>query len=553
MIAVLNPRPKKCPETLAICESARCAIDMCQRLKEKKLTDIALPGKAGARPEQTVVSRNCPRGGKCAKHSCNSQYCLKEDMGPAKARGDEDAPYCLSGGGQCKTPNLCDNVFQECLVDREARMIREREAKPVVKVPAVSVHICHLDDTPCDSATLSRCKDCKAPVKVAPAAAPPAAIKRNTDGSAQCPVLKASCWLDDCCKGDRCSLQFSLDKPPPQYRECPVDVQHPCKSEWCVSRNKCALQNSPSGAPTYTYVATPKGTTVTSTDCHKGVYKLGIVGHATIWAGREAATSRICPGTHKRYALIICLIEGSSREPGWLRDSGVVSGNDAAAALIPGSVFRSGEQVPFLHIQWPDFSTPPLDRAWWDSFMVAIGRVKGDVLLYCQGGHGRTGTALSIIAVLGDWVRKDQCPVTWVRANYCRNCVESESQADYIERMTGSRVFANGSKGGYAGGGQYTFLDKPKGEVRPASQAKAAPAKAAPQTLSKNAFKKWAKEERRKGLHIPTLGELDDLEMVIVDGRIFQWNKPDQRFEYKGIYNSLPDADLEPERPDPAG
>jgi protein-tyrosine phosphatase len=52
------------------------------------------------------------------------------------------------------------------------------------------------------------------------------------------------------------------------------------------------------------------------------------------------------------------------------------------------------------------------------------------VELGCLGGHGRTGTALACLAVLGGYPPEEA--VAWVRANYCPSAVETAEQESFV-------------------------------------------------------------------------------------------------------------------------
>lgn len=47
----------------------------------------------------------------------------------------------------------------------------------------------------------------------------------------------------------------------------------------------------------------------------------------------------------------------------------------------------------------------------------------------CVGGHGRTGTALACLAVLGG--QRSAEAITWVRGNYCPAAVETTAQEEF--------------------------------------------------------------------------------------------------------------------------
>ena len=63
-------------------------------------------------------------------------------------------------------------------------------------------------------------------------------------------------------------------------------------------------------------------------------------------------------------------------------------------------------------------------------------------MFYCQGGHGRTGTALAIIGALSNCIPPGVDPVAEVRRRYCDLAVESAAQIEYIEAITGREVKA---------------------------------------------------------------------------------------------------------------
>ncbi len=115
-----------------------------------------------------------------------------------------------------------------------------------------------------------------------------------------------------------------------------------------------------------------------------------------------------------------------------------------ARALLPGALFDWAPPA-CVGITWPDRGIPALGAAWWRELAKALPAVKGDIGVCCMGGHGRTGVMLAILAALLGKVKKGDCPVEWVRAHYCNSTVESEAQADYVERITGRKVFAEPS------------------------------------------------------------------------------------------------------------
>lgn len=91
---------------------------------------------------------------------------------------------------------------------------------------------------------------------------------------------------------------------------------------------------------------------------------------------------------------------------------------------------------------WPDGGVSVAGKSFWHALNEYLRDVKGGIFVHCQGGHGRTGTALAILAVLNGAVPEDTDPVEWVRAQYCSCAVETQAQINYIEKITGRTVKA---------------------------------------------------------------------------------------------------------------
>jgi hypothetical protein len=89
---------------------------------------------------------------------------------------------------------------------------------------------------------------------------------------------------------------------------------------------------------------------------------------------------------------------------------------------------------PSEWIKWPDFRLPsdPLTavRTLTTTFASANS---ARLEVACDGGRGRTGTALAILAIASgvDPARA----VNWVRENYHRNAVETPWQRRWIEKL----------------------------------------------------------------------------------------------------------------------
>lgn len=86
-------------------------------------------------------------------------------------------------------------------------------------------------------------------------------------------------------------------------------------------------------------------------------------------------------------------------------------------------------------VEWPDFGVPADEPGAFSAFEEAWRRAKsGQVVdIACDGGTGRTGTALACLALLAGIPRIEVVP--WVRANYHPWAVEVPEQEEMIDRF----------------------------------------------------------------------------------------------------------------------
>ena len=177
--------------------------------------------------------------------------------------------------------------------------------------------------------------------------------------------------------------------------------------------------------------------------CHSGFKRIGSVDKMTLWACNESTLQHkglIPPGSVEPFALVVSLLGAESVNKAEV----VVVGNAPAKKMLPSMLFDP--PVPVVAVDWPDYGIPPLRKVWWETFAAALRKVDGHVVIYCLGGHGRTGTAVAILASLLKWVPDKECPVTWLRERYCHQAVESIEQISYIRHITGRAVLAGPSE-----------------------------------------------------------------------------------------------------------
>lgn len=92
-------------------------------------------------------------------------------------------------------------------------------------------------------------------------------------------------------------------------------------------------------------------------------------------------------------------------------------------------------------LSWPikDYGTPVYNITEWRMLAEILSEAISDgkkVIVACQGGHGRTGMAVSILAyMMGKW--EGENPVHELRKAYCDFAVETKAQEKYVYEVLG--------------------------------------------------------------------------------------------------------------------
>lgn len=162
--------------------------------------------------------------------------------------------------------------------------------------------------------------------------------------------------------------------------------------------------------------------------CHEDAVAVFHLGSAEVWAG--ARTEILCRWGWTALVSALTSIE-SPKCP--------VAVNEDGKKFFPDGLWNY-KPPPILSIAWPDMGIPSLGKSWWKLLAKTIAEKEGKVGIYCQGGHGRTGTALAILGSLGGVIPAKGDPVEWVRDRYCEKACESNDQMDYVELITGRTV-----------------------------------------------------------------------------------------------------------------
>jgi hypothetical protein len=172
--------------------------------------------------------------------------------------------------------------------------------------------------------------------------------------------------------------------------------------------------------------------------CHTGARHAMRIGNSNIWAGGFRDLSPI-------YEDLDLIIRAGDRFDYYMdMPQGVVELSPEAKAML-GDELTVRKVPPVINIEWYDYDVPQLDREWWVKLYTKIkmlNRKDGKLLnigIHCQGGHGRTGTIVSILKGLDPKFKGD--PVKAMRVKYCTDIIETMSQIEYVEAITGHQVY----------------------------------------------------------------------------------------------------------------
>jgi hypothetical protein len=130
--------------------------------------------------------------------------------------------------------------------------------------------------------------------------------------------------------------------------------------------------------------------------------------------------------------LVLCLL-GSTRK------RVLIYADDEWSALEPFARDDVSAAHHYLSIDWRDWSAPPVPPKFWQAFHDTV-RSKGikRVIVHCEGGHGRTGTALAALLMT-----LKKCSATdaadFIHTDYCKEAIESESQVEYLTNLSSQK------------------------------------------------------------------------------------------------------------------
>jgi hypothetical protein len=93
-------------------------------------------------------------------------------------------------------------------------------------------------------------------------------------------------------------------------------------------------------------------------------------------------------------------------------------------------------RVEEIIIDWPDYGIIPVQREFFETIWNAIKQQKKkNVVVFCVGGHGRTGTCVACLMTVINEIHGGQA-IKQVREGYCSHAIETKEQETMVRCMT---------------------------------------------------------------------------------------------------------------------
>lgn len=101
---------------------------------------------------------------------------------------------------------------------------------------------------------------------------------------------------------------------------------------------------------------------------------------------------------------------------------------------------KDDHQTRIIKLRWYDRAAPPVIVEFWPALLKQLLKQQEQlkrplrVLTICQGGHGRSGTALtSLVMCMTNYTPLDA--LTHIRAMHCSRAIESKVQHEYLDKL----------------------------------------------------------------------------------------------------------------------
>ncbi len=87
-----------------------------------------------------------------------------------------------------------------------------------------------------------------------------------------------------------------------------------------------------------------------------------------------------------------------------------------------------------ISIDWPDYGIPNINPEFFKRVIQIAKKNKlQNIVAFCMGSHGRTGTALALLALASGRVKTAKQAISFIRKEHCDRAIEGDKQEQYIE------------------------------------------------------------------------------------------------------------------------
>ena len=102
---------------------------------------------------------------------------------------------------------------------------------------------------------------------------------------------------------------------------------------------------------------------------------------------------------------------------------------------IPMEWGKKFETVEFkeIYLDWDNMAAVMIDSGFWKELINHLRENALRLLVFCQGGHGRTGTAVAALLISDGWTADEA--IFHVRSTYCPKAIESMAQWNYLHDL----------------------------------------------------------------------------------------------------------------------
>lgn len=110
--------------------------------------------------------------------------------------------------------------------------------------------------------------------------------------------------------------------------------------------------------------------------------------------------------------------------------------------FVNKTAYKPTAETKILKLRWYDRCAPPVTPSFWPNLLSVLkdlrkkeNKERLTVLTICQGGHGRSGSALVALMMCLEETYSPLDALTHIRALHCARAIESKEQHEYLNEL----------------------------------------------------------------------------------------------------------------------